>query len=280
MLNLLKPKSSKASPKTEPPAPQSESAENKRGFTAADLIEGKQTKNKTPLLIMGTLGFQALNTTLLFCLFIAAAMIALKPAPSLVQLVDGHPIRVGATDSTSREPQTIKTFTKDVVALMFSMTGTLPPENYDEARLPKPDPGVNIDTLVNKKIATASFEAGFALTEDFRKPFLESLADITPQELFQPHKDPTKPVTQIVPIIKLISEPQQIQPGLWKVNVVADLILFNQSSGRDQLGKDAIHFNKELTIRAVEPPQKLMGTTVSGTTNLRHSSGRSRNSGD
>lgn len=238
--------------------PKSES-NGKGDLTATDLITGKQSRNNTPVLIMGTLGFQALNTLILFGLMIGVFAVALKPAPTLVQLVDGKPIQVTAKDAKSREPETIKRFSKEVVALMFSMTGTLPPENFDQARIPKPDPGVTIGSK-NLKIATASFQAGFALSEDFRKPFLESLADITPQELFSVKgQDPNKPPTQIVPIIKLISEPKQVETGLWKVNVVANLILFN---GKDQIGQDVIPFNKEITLRAVEPPQQITGNTA------------------
>ncbi|HEY9824620.1 MAG TPA: hypothetical protein V6D19_04170 [Stenomitos sp.] len=227
-------------------------------LSASDLISGKQSRNNIPILIMGTLGFQALNLLLLFALVCGVFAIALKPAPTLVQTVDGKPLRVTAKENRSREPETIKRFVKDIVALMFSMTGTLPPENFDQARLPKPDAGVTIGSK-NLKIATASFQAGFALSEDFRRPFLESLADITPQELFAgTRQDPTKPPTQVVPVIKLISEPSQVQSGLWKVNVVANLILFN---GKDQLGQDVIPFNKEITLRAVEAPQNLTGNT-------------------
>ncbi|MGB8700037.1 MAG: hypothetical protein WCD18_11530, partial [Thermosynechococcaceae cyanobacterium] len=227
-------------------------------LTATDLLTGKQTRNNIPILIMGTLGFQALNAFFLLALLLGVVAIALKPAPTLVQLVDGKPIRVTAKDSLSREPESIKRFAKDVTALMFSMTGTLPPENFDQARLPKPDPGITIGSQ-NLKIATASFQAGFALSEDFRRPFLESLADITPQALFgNKNQDPTKPATQVVPIIKLISEPKQTETGLWKFNVVANLLLFNT---QDPLGQEVIPFNKEITIRAVEPPQKLTGNT-------------------
>jgi hypothetical protein len=231
---------------------------NKGKLSAADIITGKQTRNNTPLLVIGTLGIQGVNVLLLGGLLIALLMVALRPAPTLVQTIDGKAIRVVAKESRSREPQTITRFVKEVVTLMFSINGKLPPENFDQARMPQPDPGITIPGK-NLRISTASFQAGFALSEDFRKSFLVALAELTPQDLFSAQaKDTRQSPTQIVPIVKLVSDPKQIKPGLWKLNVVCDLIVFN---GKDQLGKESIPFNKEIILRAVEPPQQVAGTT-------------------
>lgn len=218
--------------------------------TATQLIS--QSSNK-PIVFMGTLGLQAINTLFLLLVTIGLFCIAFKPAPNLVELTDGKAVQVTAQDHLKRNNETIHRFISDFINLMFSWTGTLPPDSIEAAKAPLPDPGVALNrTKDNTKIATSAYQAAFALSEDFRKPFLESVADITPQELFAVNRTNGIFPTQVLPIIKYISDPIPSKPGVWTVNIIANLAIFND---QNKLGK-VIPFNKEISLRAVIPPLK------------------------
>lgn len=202
---------------------------------------------------MGTLGLQAVNTLFLLLITIGLIFIALRPAPNLVELMDGRAVQVTAQDHLKRNNETIHRFTSDFINLMFSWTGTLPPDSIEAAKAPLPDPGVALNRAKdNGKIATSAYQAAFALSEDFRKPFLESVADITPQDLFAVNRTNKIFPTQVLPIIKYISDPASTKPGIWTVSVIANLAIFDD---QNKLGR-VIPFNKIISMRAVIPPSK------------------------
>ncbi len=187
-----------------------------------------------------SLGWQAANT-------LAINRESRKPAPTLVQLVDGRAIQVSPMGEQERTPEAVKHFVSQTLYLLFNWSGTLPPANPQEERIPKPDPGVKVTSRqqggVGTLITTSSWQASFALSETYRNEFLEILAGLTPREVFARS-------LEAVLIIRHISEPEQIEPGKWKVNVVADRILFDRSNNQ---GKP-IAFNREIFVQAVPQP--------------------------
>ena len=69
------------------------------------------------------------------------------------------------------------------------------------------------------------------------------LADITPSGVF-------KGRTQVVFVAQYFQQPVLIEEGKWKVKIVANLTIFDESN---KLG-EVIPFNKEIFVRAVEAP--------------------------
>ncbi|MCV3212394.1 hypothetical protein OGM63_02415 [Plectonema radiosum NIES-515] len=129
---------------------------------------------------------------------------------------------------------------------MMNWSGNLPATTVEEAAQPKPDPGINIGEkgLRGNKVASAAWQPSYALSSDFRKEFLKVLASITPPGIFQGK-------TQVVLVPLLIQSPIKIESGKWKVKMIANLTVFDQSNN---LG-DIIPFNKEIFVRAVEAPE-------------------------
>ena len=72
---------------------------------------------------VGTLFLQFINLLGVF-------MVAGKPPPTLVQTVKGESFTVRGIGATDRDPQAIKRFTGEIMTLMLSWSGYLPPIAY------------------------------------------------------------------------------------------------------------------------------------------------------
>ncbi len=206
---------------------------------------------KTEVMPLFVLGTGVLQIGILFLLIFEGvwlSRLSRKPPPSLVQLVDGRAVRVAASGSLDRTPETIKHFVGQTMALMFNWSGTLPPASKPgQKNVPQSDPGVTIQTKEigskGEKVTTPSFEASFAISENFRPEFLQKLATLTPRSIFSGS-------TQVMLLVTHLSEPQQLGPGQWKVKMVANLLTFEQG---DNTGK-AIPFNKDVYVRSIDTP--------------------------
>ncbi|MBE9180219.1 hypothetical protein IQ268_16775 [Oculatella sp. LEGE 06141] len=169
-----------------------------------------------------------------------------KPAPSLVQLASGEAIAVAPLASKERTPEVVLNFTRDTLTLLLTWTGIVPGEfGADGDKVV--DPGVTIpgpDDRGSMKISTAAYHGGFALSEDFRKEFLQELGQLMPKSIFNGK-------SQVVFVPIEFGSPVQVEPGVWSVNVVANLMVFNQNN---VLGKP-IAFNKQIIVKAVDAPQ-------------------------
>ncbi len=195
---------------------------------------------------LGTFGLHILTFFCLVLLYGAYSNLSKKAPPSLVQLDTGKAVTVAPLGNKERTPQVVSKFVSDTMILMMNWSGTKPPTSVEEATKPVLDPGVGISTTGSgtRKIATAAWQAGFALSEDFRKEFLAKLAEITPNGIF-------KASTQVALVPLEIQTPQKIAEGKWKVKMVANLIVFDKGNN---LG-NVIPFNKEIFVQAVEAPE-------------------------
>lgn len=210
------------------------------------LLEKKRS-DIMPLFALGTLGIQGLILLMTFSQASSLSSMSEKQTPTLVQLEDGKAVRVGPVSYNERTPQTIRRFVGDTTTMLMNWSGNLPPSRPEEAQNPKPDPGVPLGT---KKVAQTTWQASFALNEDFRAEFLNLIADLTPQEVF-------KKGANSVFVINYMSEPTKIGEGKWKLALVANLIVFNKGDNR---GK-AVSFNKEIFVKSVEAPRIPAGST-------------------
>ncbi|MEH2142093.1 hypothetical protein [Nostoc sp.] len=171
--------------------------------------------------------------------------LSLRKPPNFVQLIDGKPVT--NIDDLAREPEAIRQFISKTMISMFSWSGTLPPQTIEEVANPKSDLGILIRTPQggSQKISTSSWIASFALSEDFRKGFLSTVAEMTPPEVFS--ENPSLVMTSQL-VIKRVYPPKQIAPGKWRVGMVADLIQKNQVGG----AKLITPFNKDFLVRAAD----------------------------
>ncbi len=231
----------------------SESAEQKRLRFLNRSSKKFSTGDTLALFAVGTFGLHILSFFVLLLLYGSYSQLSKKAPPTLVQLETGKSIKVASIGSLERTPQVVLRFVSDTMTMMMNWSGTLPATTVEEAAKPKPDPGVGIRSLGNRqsKVAYAAWQASHALSEDFRKEFLQIVADITPPGVF-------KGTTQVVLVPLSIQPPVKIAEGKWKVKMIANLTVFDQGNN---LG-EVIPFNKEIFVRAVEAPDS--PTTVDG----------------
>jgi hypothetical protein len=211
------------------------------------------TGDTLALFTVGTFGLHIITFFVLFLLYSSYSQLSKKAPPSLVQLEMGKSIKVAPIGSLERTPQVILHFVSDTMTLMMNWSGTLPPTTVEEATKPKPDPGIDVRSLNNGrgKVTFSAWQASHALSEDFRKEFLQIIAEITPPGVF-------KGTTQVVLVPLSIQPPIKIAEGKWKIKMVANLTIFDQGNN---LG-EVIPFNKEIFVQAVEAPE--LSTTIDG----------------
>ena len=198
----------------------------------------------------------AYGSTVLLCLGVSIATILLqivvlisvfgvarKPPPVLVQRQDGESINVKGIPADSRDSKAISRFTGEVLTMMLSWSGYLPPETLEERTNPKPDVGVKVEGD-NKQyvLPTSSWEASFALEPEFRKEFLPSLAQFVPKAIFD-----SRVRTFYVP--RLIGEPISLGQGRWKLDVIGNIHIIDQKNQ----SIDSISFNRTVYVRAITP---------------------------
>jgi len=206
--------------------------QRKKGLLAAD--------NLLPLFVVISLVMGAVNLLLLFSLIAATFKVANRPEPRLVQLIDGRSVLTEPINNQERSPETIRLFTQNVLSMMFTWNAVSQVTDAAGVVHTTTDQGVDVGGAT---ATTRSWQASFALAEDFRGPFLEAVGAMTPDDIFTGK-------AQSVFNIQSLSEPMRVGDGEWVVEVVANLIIFDQKSPRGR----AISFNKEIYIRAVEPP--------------------------
>ncbi len=205
----------------------------KRRFDSSDIL---------PLFAIGTLGIQVIVLLLTLGGLASLWAIAHKPAPAMVQLMDGRSVAMEPVDHLARTPEDIRRFVKDSLSLMFTWTSKIPATSSNDTTNTSAtvnDPGISIG---GGRITTATWQASFALKEDFRTPFLEQVAKMTPPSVFGSG-------AQAVLSFESVSDPKPMKPGEWQVDVVANLLIFDPQHPQGL----ALSFNKSVFVRATEP---------------------------
>ena len=231
---------------------KSESTENKRLQFLNRASKKFSTGDTLALFAVGTFGLHLITFFLLILLYGSYSQLNKKPPPSLVQLETGKGIKVAPLGNVERTPQVVSRFVSDTMTLMMNWSGTLPPTTVEENAKPIKDKGIDIKEreLRGNKITSGAWQASYALSEDFRKDFLKKLASMTPQGVF-------KGTTQVVLIPLSIQSPVKIGEGKWKVKMIANLNVFDQSNTTGEV----IPFNKEIFVRAVVAPTEPINTS-------------------
>ena len=191
-----------------------------------------------------------LHIITLFFLFLLSgyySQLSKKAPPTLVELANGESLKVNSIGSKERSPQAILHFVSSTLSLMFNWSGTIPTSDTNsKSNKPKADSGVDINSLGGKgKVSIVAWEASYALSSDFRKQFLQLIAQMTPQGVFEQK-------TQVVFMPIYIQQPIQTSQGKWKIKVVANLNIFDRKSNVGEI----VPFNKEIFVRAVEVPEQ------------------------
>lgn len=202
-------------------------------------------RNSFGLLVLIAMGFSITSIVFQLILLLFSWNIANKPAPTLVQLATGESISVTPIGSHDRSPETVQKFVQNIMTMTFNWSGTVPnPETGAQI----PDNGISIKTeingrSVNRRITTPAYESLFAFELGFRQEFMTTIATLTPEAIFN-----QKGQVAFIPV--QISTPQRVGQGQWKIILISNLLFLRQGQPVGNL----VGFNKEIYVRAVDPP--------------------------
>jgi hypothetical protein len=181
------------------------------------LNQKTKQRNILPLFTVATF---ALNILILFLLIFHSSMlrqISGKQPESLVQLADGRTVTVNSQEYLERHPETIRRFVGETLTLMFTWSQKQPPETVWQ---------IGSDLLSNA----------------FQQKFISDITQIIPL------KNTSIVNTESVFVLRRISQPEEIAPGKWKVQVIAHYLIFTSSDQNGQF----VPFNKQILIQTTE----------------------------
>ncbi|NES97947.1 MAG: hypothetical protein F6K32_22605 [Desertifilum sp. SIO1I2] len=162
--------------------------------------------------------------------------------PTFVQLTNGEAIAVTERERHFRNPELIRKTVSDWIYLSFNWDGVVPGTQ-------EPDSGVAVQGS-RQRVPFGMSIASYLLEPAFATEALKLMAEeIVPNEVFNGD------VRQVI-TIDLISEPRQIAPGRWQVDVQATRNLIDRRTGARQ----PILFNRTFALRTVEIPQSPLGS--------------------
>lgn len=216
--------------------------------TEVDLTVVHQTsvKKRMDFLTLFVIGAGLLGGTNLLLTFFTLVMVgqvANKASPTLVQLQGGRSVNVVPIGSKERTTESIQTFASETLVELFDWRGMIPSSDAQDS-IPVPDPGVDIGN--GNRVTYSTWAASYRIEDSWRPDLLQGIAALTPQSVFSQNEVRTQGIL----VVREMGQPTKTNEGQWQVDVVANLILFEDG---DNVGK-AIPFNKKVTIAAIDPP--------------------------
>lgn len=178
----------------------------------------KNQTNIVPLFAIGTFGLHLLTLILLMFHGGMLQQVKRKSVPQvLVQLVDGQVMTADAKSNLEREQETIRRFVGETMTVMF--------------------------TWSEKQSSTVVWNiTSELLRNDFKREFAQTFNNF---ELESPEQN--------VLVIQTISQPEVISEGKWKVEILANRLIFSRG---DNLGK-SIPFRKQILVEAIDEVNSL-----------------------
>ena len=212
--------------------------------------------NRFALFLICTAGLSVFNTFLLLFNAVSTNNIANRPLPTMVQTVNGKTLEMTALEGKNRSPQFIKEFTAITLTRLFTWSRYFQPTSAEDARRPKIDPGVPIESKTAKVLVpTNVWAASFTLASKFREEFLgETVAPLLSK------LGVTQGQSEVSISILDVQDPIEVKGNaderLWKVKVIANLIL----RAADNMPERTIPFNKTIYLQAIYPASSQAAT--------------------
>lgn len=126
--------------------------------------------------------------------------------------------------------------------LTFNWDSKLPGTN-------ETDSGIKVNS---KRVPTSTYFASLLMEPEFGKASLDKIADLVPSTVFSGQVRSTI-------IISFLSEPREIRPGEWEIDMIATRLMVDRSLGKDE----RIPFNRTFRIKAVEIQTATLGDQAS-----------------
>lgn len=181
--------------------------------------------------------------TLILHLFLASRINSLASLRTTqVQLINGQTYYISERDQRFRYPSVIQNFIKTWAELTFNWDSKLPGTN-------ETDSGIKVNS---KRVPTSTYFASLLMEPEFGKASLDKIADLVPSTVFSGQVRSTI-------IISFLSEPREIRPGEWEIDMIATRLIVDRSLGKDE----RIPFNRTFRIKAVEIQTATLGDQAS-----------------
>jgi hypothetical protein len=179
-----------------------------------------QKKNILFLFAVGTFGLNLLSLVLLFFHGAMLQQLSRQLTPqSLVELAGGRAIIADPEANLERQPETIRRFVGETMTLMLTSSPQQPPETVWE-------------------ISSA------LLADEFKPKFQAEIMQLNRAANLQAVNRKAENIL----VIRRIYQPTKIGEGQWKVQMLANLLVF---SNFDLLGQ-SIAVNKEIFVRSID----------------------------
>lgn len=192
--------------------------------------------NLLPTLVWAALALGGINTIIGSLTLLTTLYIGGKDVPSLVQLNEGRSVLVEPVNSNFRTDEVISAFVEESMSQLFTWNVV----NKDSNSRRITDKGIEVGN--GKKVPTRTWQASFAIAQDFRETFLQQMAQsFIPSGVLSGEAQSTL-------LIDSLTKPEPIESGVWKVDMVAYLVIFD---GRNPQG-NATSFNKTIIVKTVE----------------------------
>lgn len=208
----------------------------------------KRTPNILPLFVFLNLGLTVVMLLLLFFQGATLYSLAHKPAPALVQMLDGKSVFAEPIDWDLRTDATIIKFVEEILPLLRWESNKLPKQFADagENKL------VRVPMLRDINVPRINYAASFALSEGFQKAYLQSIPSLRDEYETQDIKEVVVQISSIFTPKKLEDNPRQ-----WSVDISATLKYF--SDGNELV--DMKPYNNRIYLKAVRQPKFIMEPT-------------------
>lgn len=213
--------------------------------TLSEFVPKRQSQSLIPLFAVISLLLNALVLLFLMGLSVAVWRLALRPLPQMVQLEGGSTLSVRPAPYYHREPAVIKDFVGQIFSLFFTWSQWVEVEDEAGKVVRQVDRGVVLASDSDVLVPTSAYEAGYALTESLRLPYLNKLGQMVPSGVR------TGAVHSALKI-DYLGEPEEIEPGKWKLHLVSNLIV-SSALGEQRV----IPVNKTVYVEAVYTPPSL-----------------------
>lgn len=187
-------------------------------------LHQSDNQKKNILLLLG-IGTFCLNLLALVLMVFNSSMLqqlSRQLTPQiLVELMDGRAITADSEANLERQAKTIRRFVGETITFMLTTSSQQPPTIIWE---------------VSSEL----------LADEFKSKFPKEFLNLSPDN----SSGKANREMEKILVIQTVSQPTQIAPGKWKVEIFANQLIFSNS---DNLAK-SIPFNKQILVRAVDQP--------------------------
>jgi hypothetical protein len=194
------------------------------------LINPKTNKrNILPIFVVATFSVHLISFLVLMFHWSMLQKFSNQQVQGFVQLVDGRAIAVNSQEYLERHPQTIQRMVGETLTLMFTVSEKQLPETVWQST------SQLLSDNLQQKFQPEMIQANLASKGNNTNTNIESLL-----------------------LLQSISQPEKITPGKWRVDVIANRLVFTTTNRSGE----KISFNKRILVRAIDDKKTILPSVL------------------